>query len=332
MGKIEMALIESDYRAPSWAKGGHVQTVVPAKLGRRPEVMYRREVVETPDADIVAWDWVDPASGAEDAPILVHFHGLEGSSRSHYAQYLMHWAEMRGWRGVVAHFRGCGGLPNLKPRAYHAGDTADNFWVLKTVHERFPNAPMYAVGVSLGGNQLAKCLGEKSSELGFLMGAASVCAPIDLVAGSERISKGVNVFYANMFLETLKEKYIEKSMRFPELFSRSEAEKCRTMFDFDESYTSKVHGFKSAMDYWQSCSAKKFLKRVRRPLLLLNSKNDPFLPEWVLPEESEVSSWVTLEYPEEGGHVGFPVGSFPGGSEWLPERIFRYFDGLESKG
>jgi len=202
-----MPISESLYQAPSWCPGGHLQTVIPARVTARPHIAYRREIVETPDGDIVAWDWSTPEPADLNAPVLVHFHGLEGGSDSHYAEALMAKCAELGWRGLVAHFRSCGGLMNRKPRAYFAGDTADNSWVLHTVKARFPNAKLYAVGVSLGGNQLTKCLGDLGSEaIGLVEGAVSICAPIDLVAGSERMSKGVNALYADMFLKTLKRK------------------------------------------------------------------------------------------------------------------------------
>lgn len=320
-----MPILTSDYAAPGWCRGSHMQTVVPAKLSATPSVTYRREVVETPDGDVVAWDWATPEPAAPDAPLVIHFHGLEGSSRSHYARALMDACVQAGWRGVVCHFRTCG-MMNRLPRAYFAGDTADNRWVLETMARRFPNARRYAVGVSLGGNQLAKCLGDIGSDAeGLLVAAASVCAPIDLVAGSERISKGLNVLYAEMFLGTLKEKLLEKAKQYPDLISLNEVRACRTMFDFDEIYTSRIHGFKSAMDYWQKCSARPVLPGVRVPLLLLNARNDPFLPEWVLPGEREISPVVFAEYPAEGGHVGFPEGPMPGRNTWLSSRLMRFF-------
>lgn len=159
----------------------------------------------------------------------------------------------------------------------------------------------------------------------LLTAAASVCAPLDLVAGSERISKGVNFLYADMFLGTLKEKLREKAKQFPGEFDPVKIEACRTMYDFDELYTSRVHGFRNAMDYWQKCSAKPALPGVRVPLLLLNAKNDPFLPAWVLPSPHEVSASVYLDFPEEGGHVGFPEGSIPGKNAYLARRIMRFF-------
>lgn len=322
-----MPMLTSDYRAPGWCPGSHLQTVVPARLAPRPKVKYRREIVETFDEDVVAWDWAVPEPASPVAPVLVHFHGLEGASNSHYAEALMAACIERGWRGVVAHFRTCGGITNRKPRAYFAGDTTDNRWVLETVHARFPEAPLYAVGVSLGGNQLSKCLGDCGTDLSFVKAAVSVCGPLDLVAGSERVGMGANTLYADMFLKTLKAKLAEKAKRWPGIVCPEDVERCRTMYDFDQIYTAPVHGFRSAMEYWQKCSAKPALGGVRVPLLLLNARNDPFLSPWYLPKESEVSSDVYLEYPDAGGHVGFPTGRFfPGNIRWLPDRIMRFFD------
>ena len=321
-----MPIAVPDYKAPSWCPGGHLQTVIPAKFMPRPSVQYRREKVEMPDGDFMLWDWAEPEPADPASPVLVHFHGLEGSSHSHYAEALMAKCVERGWRGVVAHFRSCGGEMNRLPRAYFAGDSNDCEWVLKTVHGRFPNAELRAVGVSLGGNQLTKYLGDRGSDAGFLTAAVSVGAPLDLVAGSERISKGVNTLYADMFLHTLRQKLEVKAKKFPDIISEADVKACRTMFDFDNSYTVPIHGFRSAMEYWQKCSAKPVLPDVRVPLLLLNAKNDPFLPAWCLPTKDEMSSFVTGDFPEEGGHIGFPQGKAPGNINYLPQRIMRFFD------
>lgn len=272
------------------------------------------------------WDWTVPEPVDPAAPVLVHFHGLEGSSRSHYAEALMSACVDRGWRGVVAHFRSCGGEINRLPRAYFAGDSDDCEWVLKTVHGRFPGAQIRAVGVSLGGNQLAKYLGDRGTDASFLTAAVSVGAPLDLVAGSERISKGVNTLYADMFLHTLRQKLEKKAGQFPDIIREEDVKACRTMFDFDNTYTAPIHGFRSAMEYWQKCSAKTVLPDVRVPLLLLNAKNDPFLPSWCLPTVDEMSAFVTGDFPEEGGHIGFPQGRAPGNINYLPQRIMRFFD------
>ncbi len=321
-----MPFVQPDYHAPGWCPGGHLQTVIPARLLPRPSVEFRRERVELPDGDFMLWDWALPEPSDPKAPVVVLFHGLEGDSSSHYVKALMDAVVHRGWRGVVAMFRSCGGELNRLPRAYHAGDTADNSFVLRSVHARFPEAKLYAVGVSLGGNQLVRHLGELGEDASYIEAAVSVGAPLDLVVGSERMSKGVNVFYENMFLKTLLKKLEEKARRFPDVIDMEKVRACRSMYDFDDIYTSRIHGFRSAMDYWTRCSGKPVLPGVRVPLLLLNAKNDPFFAAWALPAEKDVSGFVTMDYPDEGGHIGFPAGARPGNILYLPRRIMRWFD------
>src|SRR5207249_1618231 len=141
------------YRAPRWLAGGHAQTIWPYRL-RGAAVPLRRERVETLDDDFWDFDWLD-APAQSDAPLVVLFHGLEGGSTSHYARALLAALAQRGWRGVVPHFRGCGGEPNRLPRAYHSGDHADVAAMLAAIRARIaPSSTLYAVGVSLGGSAL----------------------------------------------------------------------------------------------------------------------------------------------------------------------------------
>ena len=200
---------------------------------------------------------------------------------------------------------------------------------MRTIKSRYPQAPLYAVGVSLGGNQLALFCGkahQKAKEL--LVAAAAVGAPVDLVAGSNLLKQGFNRVYSEMFLNSLIPKVLKKLEQHPELktmIDQKKLEKCVNFYDFDSLFTAPVHGFKNAMDYWTQCSAKPWLKQVEVPLLLLNARNDPFLPPWALPTLSDVSSYVWLDQPKEGGHIGFPTGNPPGKVDYLPERIFRFF-------
>ncbi|HOX88687.1 MAG TPA: hydrolase [Burkholderiaceae bacterium] len=321
-----MTLARSSYLAPTWLPGGHAQTIVAAKLVPRPEVLYRRERLEAPDGDFVDLDFALPEPAQANAPLLVLFHGLEGSSGSHYALALMRAAADRGWRGVVVHFRGCSGEPNRLPRAYHSGDSDEADWVLRRVHASYPGAALHAVGVSLGGNVLAKWLGERAEDAAFVTAAASIGSPLDLVAGGEAISRGFNRLYTRMFLATLKPKVTEKLRRFPGLLDAQRLRAVRTMFDFDDFYTAPVHGYAGALDYWTRASGKPWLPGVRVPHLVLNALNDPFVPATSLPQPGQVSRFVTLEQPAQGGHIGFPRGAPPGDLGFLPERVLDFFE------
>jgi predicted alpha/beta-fold hydrolase len=312
------------YRAPAWLPGGHAQTIYPLTRRVAPP-RYRRERWNTPDNDFIDIDWLD-AGAAEDAPLVVLFHGLEGSSRSHYARALMHALARRGWAGAVAHFRGCSGEPNRLPRAYHSGDSAEIDWVLRRFRQRFPLRTIHAAGVSLGGNALLKWLGEQEGAArDIVQSAAAVCAPLDLTAAGMALQRGFNRLYAKNFLVTLKPGALAKLERFPGLFDRRRMLAAKTLFDFDDAVTAPVHGFRDAADYWLRASSKPWLPGVRVPTLVLNALNDPFLPAAALPGAHQVSSAVTLDYPAGGGHVGFVSGPFPGQIDWLPHRLLAFF-------
>jgi predicted alpha/beta-fold hydrolase len=310
------------YHAPSWLPGGHAQTIYPLLIKAHAPA-YRRERWDTPDGDFIDLDWVD---GPSTAPLVELFHGLEGSSTSHYAISLMRAVQQKEWCGVVVHFRGCSGEPNRLPRAYHSGDSAEADWILRRLRGLFPQRPIFAVGVSLGGNMLTKWLGEQGSAASSVItAAASVCAPLDLTACGHHLGRGFNRIYSQRFLHTLKRNAKLKLARFPGCFNEKRMLASRSLQAFDDAVTAPLHGFLGVEDYWHRASAKPLLGSIALPTLILNARNDPFMPTSALPSRSEVSHSVTLELPHEGGHVGFVSGRLPGRLDWLPQRLLQYF-------
>lgn len=320
------------YRAPAWLAGGHAQTIWPYRLPRL-HVPMRRERVETADGDFWDFDWLD-APAAANAPLVVLFHGLEGGSSSHYARALFAALAQRRMRGVVPHFRGCGGEPNRTPRAYHSGDYTEVGAMLARLRERVPaDTPLFAVGVSLGGSALLNWLGRTGrAARGVATAAAAVSAPLDLVAAGRSIDRGVNRIYARHFLATLKPKSLGIATRFPGVLDARRIRRVRTMWEFDEVVTAPLHGFAGADDYWMRASSKPWLRAIDVPTLVLNARNDPFIPASSLPSAAEVSEWVTLEQPAGGGHAGFAHGRFPGHVAWLPARLLHYFASIDGNG
>lgn len=316
---------DSTYSAPLWLPGGHLQTIYPALLGAGADVAYRRERWELADGDFLDVDWVD--SDKIDAPIIVLFHGLEGSSRSRYALMLMAELQRRGWRGVVAHFRGTSGEPNRLPRAYHAGDVDEIEAIVKRVKHDYPDAPLYLVGVSLGGNAMLKWLGDRPKiAKEWIRGAVAVSAPVDLMTTGNTLDSGFNkTTYTRNFLSSLKQKALAKLKMFPDLYDGDAVARSTTLREFDTLVTARLHGFKDADDYWTRASSKPVLRNIEVPTLLINARNDPFLPASALPTPEEVSARVTLDFPDEGGHAGFITSPFPGQLTWLPTRITDFF-------
>jgi len=319
------------YASPLWLPGGHAQTIYAAMAAPRPRVAYRRERWDTPDGDFIDLDWLTQDSGScipdsEKTPLVVLFHGLEGNSQSHYAVALMAALQKTGSRGVVIHFRGCSGELNRLPRAYHSGDSAEIDWILRRLRQLHPAAPLHAVGVSLGGNALLKWLGEQREDAaGILRAAVAVSAPVDLMAAGDALGHGFNLLYARHFLATMKRKSLLKLARFPGLFDGGKLRAANTLRAFDDLVTAPLHGYRNTDDYWTRASSKPLLRNIAVPTLLVNARNDPFLPQRALPQAHEVSAAVTIEFPEAGGHAGFVAGAPPGHLDWLPQRILGYF-------
>ena len=321
------------YVAPRWLPGGHLQTIWPALYSRRvfgAPPAYRRERWDTPDGDFVDVDFLQDGGMDQDAPraaarpLLVVFHGLEGSSRSHYCEAFADFARERGWACALPHFRGCSGEINRAPRAYHSGDHAEIGWMLQRLRASW-RGPVMAVGVSLGGNALLRWAAEVGEDAARSVDAvAAVCSPIDLAAGGHAIGRGFNrQVYTRMFMRTLVPKALQKLAQHPGLFDRDALLAARDLYAFDNVFTAPLHGFRNTEDYWLRASAKPLLHRIRVPALVVNARNDPFVPSASLPLAHEVgdSGHVTLWQPAHGGHVGFARGRLPGHVRAMPDAV-----------
>lgn len=326
------------YEAPLWLPGGHIQTIWSALWaghGLSAPARFHRERWNTPDGDFIDLDF--SGSGIRDgsepaaATLMVLFHGLEGSSSSHYAQAFYGCALAAGMGFVVPHFRGCSGEINLAPRAYHSGDYEEVDWILKRLATQWRERggrDLIAVGVSLGGNALLRWAGEAGDSAGATVSAvASLCSPLDLTAGGHAIGRGFNrQVYTRVFLRSMKPRALAKLRQFPKLFDGQAMLAARDLYQFDNAFTAPLHGFRDVDDYWLRASAKPHLDRVRLPALLVNARNDPFIPAWSLPTSSQVGNFVQLWQPQQGGHVGFPVGRPPGHVRQMPAAITSWLD------
>ena len=185
----------------------------------------------------------------------------------------------------------------------------------------------------MGGNALLKRLGEAPTQFNWLQAAAAISAPLDLVAAGNHLSDDLfnREIYSRYFLRTLKPKVLEKSRRFPGVIDVMRINQARDLRDFDTAYTAPMHGFKDATDYWQQSSAKPWLKNILTPTLVLNARNDPFLPEQVLPGPDYGSANIVFHQPAQGGHIAFVTGMWPGNLTWLPTRLATFFSAVKQR-
>lgn len=310
----------SAFRPAWWLPGPHLQTLYPSLFRRRIIPPLSRQRFELPDGDFLDIDWTGPANGRQ---VLV-LHGLEGSLESHYAGALLARLNAAGYHAGLLYFRGRSGEPNRLQRSYHSGDTADLDHVVRTLRETRAHADVALVGFSLGGNVLLKWLGEQG-KAAPVRAAVAVSVPFDLDRAARRLDQGFSRVYRNHLLAKLRRAVIGKSARLPPPVPLEQLPRLRSFHAFDDAITAPLHGFAGVADYYGRSSSGQYLGTIQVPTLILQARDDPFLPPDALPAEGELAAAVTLELSEHGGHVGFVAGRNPAAPVyWLEQRIIRH--------
>ncbi|HZI24680.1 MAG TPA: alpha/beta fold hydrolase [Chryseolinea sp.] len=305
-----------NYKRPSLLFSGHLETIYPA-LFRTIELSYERERIFTPDGDFLDLDWIKNNS----KKLVIISHGLEGNSSRAYMKGMAKAFSTNGFDVIAWNFRGCSDEMNKMLRFYHSGATDDLDLVVRHA-QRNGYTEIYLIGFSLGGNLTLKYLGERNSS-SEITKAVVFSTPLDLHTSCLKISKPGNVIYSARFIKSLKNKVIQKSKLIPGLDLKG-IERIDTLISFDDRYTAPLHGFDSALDYYNKCSSINFIESITLPTLIVNAQNDPFLSELCYPV-SKVKNhpWVKFENPRYGGHVGFAQFD-KNGLYWSEERALSF--------
>ena len=315
------------FSTPQWAKNPHLQTILPTILPT-PSLALRRERMELADGDFIDLDWLD--ANEQPKRIVVAFHGLEGSSNSPYVKRLMKICIERKVCSVVHHHRGCSGENNRLARSYHSGETSDMRNTLLHLRSLNPDAHIDAVGYSIGGNALAKYLGEQK-EASLVNRAVIVSAPLQLSACAQRLEGGFSSIYQRRLIKLLQRKTTEKLTN-PKLrdvmpLDPDQVKQLKTFYDFDDKVTAPLHGFADVHDYYAQCSGLQFLTSITIPTLIIHAADDPFMTDEVIPKPEQLSKHVTYELYPHGGHVGFISGGSPFRPKFfLEDRIADYLE------
>ncbi len=322
-----MPVIEnSTYKAPPFLKNAHAQTIFPNFFRSVAKPVFKRERIQTPDADFLDIDW---AFKNKQSPsfkkLAILSHGLEGSTDRWYIRGMIHALHKVDYDAVAWNFRGCSGSINHLLAYYHSGKSEDLEAVIQHVLKTFDYEEIVLIGFSVGGNITLKYLGERGENIPKnVLKAVCFSVPIDLEASSRELAKPSNRIYMTRFLKTLKAKVRDKMQIFPGEIDDRDFKKIKNFKDFDDRYTAPLNGFKNAHEYWKAASSKQFLKNISIPTLLVNAKNDPFLaPECFPVKAAELNPNLFLEMPEDGGHIGFA--DFKKKNEyWLERRAAEF--------
>ncbi|MBP9763692.1 MAG: hydrolase [Gammaproteobacteria bacterium] len=325
--------MHNSFKPAWWLRNPHLQTLWAALLRPKIKLSIRSERLELADGDFLDLAWVGGGFG----PRVLILHGLNGNIGSPYARGILQAINNRGWRGVFMHFRGCSGEPNRLAQSYHSGETRDLQAVITELIHREPNSPLFAIGYSLGGNVLLKWLGEigESNVDSPLKAAVAVSIPFELAKTAEHLKTGFSRLYQWHLLRELSAYHHRKfkDLPKPSAINHVDVTQLKTFWEFDNAITAPLHGFKNADDYYEKSSSRQYLAKIKTPTLILHARNDPFTTLNALPEVHEVSKHVSLEFSEDGGHVGFVSGKYPWKPiYWLEERIMDYLESYSCSG
>ncbi|MFV2031064.1 MAG: hydrolase [Gammaproteobacteria bacterium] len=309
---------QSTFKPACYLPNRHLQTILPSIIHPISPVC-EKERVELADGDFIDLVWSRVRS---DTTLLI-LHGLEGSIRSSYAKRILNYCNQHQISAVLMHFRGCSGEPNRLLRSYHSGVTDDLRLVIE--HLKSQNVSRIALlGYSLGGNLVLKYMGESGADPSIHC-AVAISVPLRLDICADTMNRGFAKFYQSNLLKRMVEKIKQKrglleqsSLSFPIPGSM------RNFREFDDCFTAPIHGFDGAQHYYHSCSSRQFLAHIEKPVLIIQSFDDPFMSPEVLPSEDELSTAVTLELSSHGGHAGFYQSGALKPRSWLEPRVHRF--------
>jgi len=302
---------------------GHFETIIPSIFRKVIGINYLRERIDTPDADFLDLDW--SRVGSEN--LLIISHGLEGSSERHYARGLAKLFNQRGFDVLAWNNRSCSGEMNLQPILYHHGSSYDLKTVIDHVEKTKTYSAYYLAGISMGGAQTLKYLGENATDINPKIKKAAVYStPCNLADSAATLKEKRNAFYKKRFLGKLKAKMLLKGQQFPGLVDLERLKTVKEFDTFDSHFTAKIHGYQDAEDFYRSVSADNWMAHIQVPTLIINALNDPLLMDRCYPVKLATDHpHLFLEMPARGGHTGFMVN----GQEftWAELRFLEFLGG-----
>lgn len=319
-----MPIIPSSYNPPFLFKNGYFSTIYAGIFRKIDSFKQKRERIELLDSDFIDVDWSFSPSKTNKVAIVIH--GLEGNAQRAYILGSAKQLNENQYDVCAFNLRNCSGEQNRLFRAYHSGVTEDLDALIQHIITHKNYNEIYIKGFSLGGNIALKYLGENRSIPIEVKAAMAISVPCDLHSSCKELLKSKNALYAARFKKNLVHKLKDKQKRFPEKISNDAIKSIVTIKDFDDVYTSRAHGFKNALEYYEKCSSLPFLKNINIPTLLLNAENDSFLGSECYPYKiAENNPNLYLEVPKYGGHVGFYG---PRNVTYTEKRVIKFFNEL----
>lgn len=289
--------------SPFWCRGGHFHTLVAhfAPQEKKDPGFYRFSI-DTKDGDsLVCYHHKGTTN-----KIVLLFHGLAGSSYSGYMVRLGNRFARQGHQVLLVNHRGAHPELSKSKEIYHSGRSEDISTVIEWVRNYKSELYQIAIGFSMSANiVLLNRAGVRSPHQPDF--TVAVNAPIDLGDAARRLDEGFNKAYGLFFTKQLVQ--MSQTERWPV-----------SVREFDEKFTSQRAGYKSAHDYYDQCSAKKYLHQITRPTLVLTAEDDPFISSSIYQQLAWPSS-VAIRIEKEGGHLGYIQKAQTRSWSWMDEYL-----------
>ncbi|KWU46340.1 putative lipid metabolism-related protein [Rhodotorula sp. JG-1b] len=330
------------YCPTPWLASGHLATIACTIFSFRYDpIEYTRELIRVPDGGTIAVDITPPVAPNEkldNTPLLVVSHGLTGGSHESYVRNVLAIVTRPvaqgglGWRAAVVNSRGCAGAPITSPKLYSGEVTDDLRCALAFLSHFAPDAPLYGIGFSLGANQQAKFVGEEGPDCPY-NGAVVLGAPFDFVKGHIALSSSwLRGIYSRAMAANLKRllwRHQDQLKQHPKLDWDSLFDNPNTtLFEFDSLVTAPLGNHETAIKYYRSASATRFLDQVAVPLLSFSAMDDPVVCSQGVPSHAaKANPNLVFAFTQHGGHLGWFEGLFRP-RRWIAKPVVEFLKAL----
>jgi predicted alpha/beta-fold hydrolase len=322
------------FRPHPLLRNGHLQTVAAIYLPRR-HAPYGAKVHyiladDTPDGaggDKIALHEDRPADWQPNQRVVLMVHGLAGCHNSAYMCRMADRLTARGYCVFRMDMRGCGAGEGIAKLPTHCGRSGDVAAALRYIAGCYPEAPVFAIGFSLGGCLTLNLLAEiGATRVGNLVRSLAICPPIDLFAVERRFNSPGGRPYDKFFVKKLWKQITDRWQRFPETAPATMPRQPKRLRQIDETVIAPSGGFASADDYYQKTQPGPKLAGVSQPVLIIAAEDDPIVPTAPL-FEYEHGMGVQIAVVPRGGHLGFIAGANGDPDKrWLDWRIIEWIE------
>ena len=250
-------------------------------------------------------------------PPIICLHGLSGGSYELYIRAFVSRVTEYNFDALVLNARGCANHTITTPQLFNGLWTNDlRYLINEHISKKWPNKRIYLIGFSLGGAITANYLGQEFDQVYHnIKGAATVGTPWDfpdsLILLRESLL-GHHIYSPAMCQNLLKllnehyEGHLKSDPAVEEFKKNPAAYSVNRLRDFDDAFTSRLFGFNGANDYYRLASPVQRLHKVRVPLIILSSKDDPITGYRTLPhDEVKQNPYTLLITTTVGGHLGW---------------------------